>query len=99
MSPELAGEVLGHNVKLVVDKERRLVWEAGSREARHLPVAQVPEGPVHWMGTCEEWLGWGSERPIVQEELAKLGLLCASGRTPDFDPHLRPQAASVGVRP
>ena len=50
----------------------------------------VPDGPVPWMVEYEEALGWGRGKEGTADELASIAGLCASGRTPDFHPLLRP---------
>ena len=49
MSPGFAGEALCGSARLVEDKVKRIVWEAGSRQRRSLPLASVPREKPEWM--------------------------------------------------
>ena len=58
ISPGVAGAILAHNTRMIVDCQRRIVWETGSREYRVGPEAVVPAGPIAWMLDYGASLGW-----------------------------------------
>ena len=52
VSPGLAAEILARNDRMVVDHQRRLVWERGERTWRKGPPASYPTAPSHgWWST------------------------------------------------